>query len=147
MEKLWKSYGISFLGICTNLDEREKVFESLLPIKLIFTLKHENHMSTCRYFIASFFKTFLTVHVKQDLWVNILCFLNLEPSNFVTRHVQQCLDLVRTGDCLSEVSILLKRNNCIHSVQFCYRALVFFFHPAVAKLRVVSRFKILLFIW
>ncbi|GFR94655.1 GCN1 general control of amino-acid synthesis 1-like 1 [Elysia marginata] len=45
--------------------------------------------------------------VKPDLWVNILSFLNLEPSNFVTRHVQQCLDLVRTGDCLSETQMNL----------------------------------------
>ncbi|KAK3760896.1 hypothetical protein RRG08_042111 [Elysia crispata] len=47
------------------------------------------------------------VSVKPDLWVNILRILNLEPSNFVTRHVQQCLDLVKTGDRLSEAQMNL----------------------------------------
>ncbi|CAG5130064.1 unnamed protein product, partial [Candidula unifasciata] len=42
------------------------------------------------------------VHVKKDLWVTILRGLNLDPGNFVGSHAQECLDLIKTGDLLSE---------------------------------------------
>ncbi|XP_005111057.1 eIF-2-alpha kinase activator GCN1 [Aplysia californica] len=42
------------------------------------------------------------MYAKKDVWVSILRSLNLDPANFVTRHAQECLAFVCTGNRLTE---------------------------------------------
>jgi len=42
------------------------------------------------------------VHAKSDVWITILRSMSLDPSNFVTKKVQEFSAVVCTGNCLSE---------------------------------------------